>query len=71
MSKSLEDFQFKFGDKVELVPQGKHEEHYKGVTGIVVSREFDDDYEYYQVWFEGDYEAEGRYQYEIKSKEED
>ncbi|MCW1241966.1 hypothetical protein [Bacillus pretiosus] len=65
------DFKFKFGDRVELANPRDTEDHYVGLLGIVVDSEYDEDLRAYMVWFEGDYEAETRYENEIKLREEE
>ncbi|HDR3899191.1 TPA: hypothetical protein QCO88_001697 [Bacillus cereus] len=64
------DFKFKFGDKVELANPRDTEDHYIGLFGVIVDSEYDEEYKSYQVWFEGDYEPETRYELELKHKEE-
>jgi hypothetical protein len=65
----MEGFTFKFGDKVELASPRDTESHYEGLFGVVVGSEYDEGYKCYQVWFEGDYEPETRYEDELKYKE--
>lgn len=64
------EFKFKFGDKVELANPRDTEDHYEGLTGLIVDFEHDEDEKSYQVWFERDYEPETRYENELKFKEE-
>ncbi|PFZ19533.1 hypothetical protein [Bacillus wiedmannii] len=69
----MEDFKFKFGDKVELANPRDTENHYEGLLGVVVEQEKEEfegkTYLRYMVWFEGDYEPETRYEPELKHKE--